>query len=244
MRVFLAELKKLFILFRSDLKALGAGIIPPTVILIAFAVTVGNFSSIDIAYINTDAATYGSTLENSIFSQLSPLGPKEYFNETSTNYEEAMQLYNDGEITAIVIVPENFSEQLAAGETPAIQFHFNNYNTDIAKNMRLYLNEGILDFYKVIDSNMQIQIIEQENVSFQLPWFYIVASAVFLLAFLLGAVVNVLYLLSMERQNGTQYEYHLAPNNILPSLAARVVIALLESVITAAVSGLFIYWLT
>ena len=46
MRLFLAELKKLLLLFKADPRALAAGLIAPTVILLVFALTFGDFTSL------------------------------------------------------------------------------------------------------------------------------------------------------------------------------------------------------
>ena len=56
MRVFAAELKKLLILFKADPKSLVAGIIAPTIILIVFAFTFGDFTSLNSSiYTNLSA---------------------------------------------------------------------------------------------------------------------------------------------------------------------------------------------
>lgn len=244
MHLFIKELKKLLRLFRSDPKSIGAGIVPPTVILLAFFFTVGNFSSIHISVFNYDTGNYGQILEESILTEKSPLGNKAYFENVDTDLESAQELFEKNQLYAYLIIPEDFSKQLENGQTPKIDFYFNNYNTDIAKNLRLYLNEGILSFYRTTDPSLQINVTEQQNVPKQLPWFEIIASGVFMLSFLLGVVINTLYLLSLEKRNGTLLFYQLAPINILPSIAARAIIALLSGTIAATVNGIFIYLLT
>lgn len=195
MRVFAAELKKLLILFKADPKSLVAGIIAPTIILIVFAFTFGDFTSLKLAYVNEDTGVYGEELETAVFTQISPLGDRPYFEETETDYETAMELYQQGKINGVIIVPETFSADLEDGKNANIDYIFNNYNTDMAKNLRLYLKEGILDFYHSTDSNLQIEVEEVLNVETQLHWFNIIAIAVFLLAFLLGSMFNMLYLI-------------------------------------------------
>lgn len=244
MRVFIAELKKLLSLFKSDPKSIGAGIIPPTIILLAFFITVGNFSSINIAILNHDTGNYGAILEEAILSEKSPLGDQAYFKAIDLNEEEARNKFEDEELYAYVVIPQNFSEVLTNGDTPEVEYYINNYNTDIAKNLRLYFAEGVLRFYLETDPNLQMEVVEEMNVPKQLPWFDIIASSVFMLAFLLGVVVNTLYLFSMEKRNGTMQFYQLAPNNILPSITARAVVALLSGAITATINGAFIYFLT
>ncbi|MCI7303120.1 ABC transporter permease [Ihubacter massiliensis] len=215
MKLFTAEFKKLLLLFRADPKSIAAGVIAPTIILIIFALTFGNFSSLRLAYVNEDPGTYGKVLEKSIFSQISPLGDKPYFEEVKEGREAAMDLYQQGKVNGVVLVSGDFSGKLEGGGNADISYFFNNYNSDMAKNLRLYLNEGILDFYRATDKNLQVEVEEILNVETQLDWFHIIAVAVFLLAFLLGSMFNVLYLLYKEKTYNTLFEYQLSPRSIM-----------------------------
>ena len=244
MRLFLAELKKLLLLFKADPRALAAGLIAPTVILLVFALTFGDFTSLKLAWVDEDGSAYSAQLEESIFSQISPLGDRPYFEAVPAEREEAQALYESGKVNGIVACSEGFGAALARGENGVIDYSFNNYNTDMAKNLRLYLEEGILDFYRATDSDLQLEVREVINVDAQLPWFDIIAVAVFLLAFLLGAMFNMLYLFYTEKHDDTLYEYRLAPCGIWASLAARVVVALGAGALAAAVNGLLVYALT
>lgn len=241
MRVFLAELKKLLILFRADPKSLAAGIIAPTIILIIFALTFGDFNPLKLAWVNEDRGPYGAMLEEAVFSQISPLGDRPYFEELAAGYEQAMELYNQGKVNGVIVVGEDFSSALSGGGSASIDYIFNNYNTDMAKNLRLYLDEGILAFYRAADPGVRIEVEERLNVETQLPWFDIIAVAVFLLAFLLGSMFNMLYLFYKEKVDETLCEYRLSPNGIWASLLARVLMALLAGTITALVNAALAY---
>ena len=241
MRVFLAELKKLLILFKADPKSLAAGIIAPTIILIIFALTFGDFNPLKLAWVNEDRGPYGAMLEEAVFSQISPLGDRPYFEELAAGYEQAMELYNQGKVNGVIVVGEDFSSALSGGGSASIDYIFNNYNTDMAKNLRLYLDEGILAFYRAADPGVRIEVEERLNVETQLPWFDIIAVAVFLLAFLLGSMFNMLYLFYKEKVDETLCEYRLSPNGIWASLLARVLVALLAGTITALVNAALAY---
>lgn len=241
MRVFLAELKKLLILFRADPKSLAAGVIAPTIILIIFALTFGDFNPLKLAWVNEDRGPYGAMLEEAVFSQISPLGDRPYFEEFAAGYDAAMELYNQGKVNGVIVVGEDFSSELSGGGSASIDYIFNNYNTDMAKNLRLYLDEGILAFYRAEDPGVQIEVEERLNVEAQLPWFDIIAVAVFLLAFLLGSMFNMLYLFYKEKVDETLCEYRLSPNGIWASLLARVLVALLAGTITALVNAALAY---
>ena len=241
MRVFLAELKKLLILFRADPKSLAAGIIAPTIVLVIFALTFGDFNPLKLAWVNEDRGPYGAMLEEAVFSQISPLGDRPYFEEFAAGYEQAMELYNQGKVNGVIVVGEDFSSALSGGGSASIDYIFNNYNTDMAKNLRLYLDEGILAFYRAADPGVRIEVEERLNVETQLPWFDIIAVAVFLLAFLLGSMFNMLYLFYKEKVDETLCEYRLSPNGIWASLLARVLVALLAGTITALVNAALAY---
>ena len=244
MRVFAAELKKLLILFRADPKSLAAGIIAPTIILIIFALTFGDFNPLKLAWVNEDRGPYGAMLEEAVFSQISPLGDRPYFEEFAAGYDAAMELYNQGKVNGVIVVGEDFSSALSGGGSASIDYIFNNYNTDMAKNLRLYLDEGILAFYRAADPGVQIEVEERLNVETQLPWFDIIAVAVFLLAFLLGSMFNMLYLFYKEKVDETLCEYRLSPNGIWASLLARVLMALLAGTITALVNAALAYFIS
>ena len=241
MRVFAAELKKLLILFKADPKSLAAGIIAPTIILVIFALTFGDFNPLKLAWVNEDRGPYGAMLEEAVFSQISPLGDRPYFEEFAAGYDAAMELYNQGKVNGVIVVGEDFSSALSGGGSASIDYIFNNYNTDMAKNLRLYLDEGILAFYRAADPGVRIEVEERLNVETQLPWFDIIAVAVFLLAFLLGSMFNMLYLFYKEKVDETLCEYRLSPNGIWASLLARVLVALLAGTITALVNAALAY---
>ena len=105
MRLFLAELKKLLLLFKADPRALAAGLIAPTVILLVFALTFGDFTSLKLAWVDEDESSYSAQLEESIFSQISPLGDRPYFEAVVAEREEAQALYDAGTVpTAMTIL--------------------------------------------------------------------------------------------------------------------------------------------
>ncbi|MCR8967853.1 ABC transporter permease [Streptococcus zalophi] len=244
MNVFRNELKKLLKMLKSDPKSLMAGIIAPTIILLIFFLTLGNFSSLKIAFVNNDSGSYSKELEKSIFTQISPLGNKPYFEKEIVDLKKANELFKDDKVSGIIIVDENFSKNIIDKKPASIEYHFNNYNSDMAKNLRLYLSEGLLDFNERFNSNIKdISIVEKYNVTKQIEWFDIVSVGVFMLAFFMGAMFNFLYLFHKEKVYGTLLEYQLSPKNILSSFFARVVVSLIAGTITSGVNAIFIYFL-
>lgn len=147
-------------------------------------------------------------------------------------------------MNGILVIPEDFSERFASGEPAQVSYAFDNYNTDMAKNLRLYLDEGIFAFYQEHMPGMEIRVGREYAVVAQLDWFAIIAVGVFMLAFLMGSMFNFLYLLNKERVYATLSEYRLAPGSLVPTFAARVVVALLAGAAGAAVSAVLVWMLT
>lgn len=244
MNLFIQELKKLLALTKADPKSLAAGVIAPTVILVIFALTFGNFVALKLAVVNDDAGALGAVFQEAAFSQTSPLSGEPYFEAIEADAEEAQELYEQGCVNGILTIPEDFSERLASGKPAQVVYAFDNYNTDMAKNLRLYLDEGIFAFYRDNMPGMELEVRREYAVGAQLDWFAIIAVGVFMLAFLMGSMFNFLYLLNKERDYATLSEYRLSPASLLPTFAARVVVALLAGTVGAAVNALLVWLLT
>ena len=244
MNLFIQELKKLLALTKSDPKSLAAGVIAPTVILVIFALTFGNFVALKLAVVNDDAGELGAVFQEAVFSQTSPLSGEPYFEAIEPDAVEAQELYDQGLVNGILTIPEDFSERLASSEPAQVVYAFDNYNTDMAKNLRLYLDEGIFAFYQDNMPGMELEVRREYAVGAQLNWFAIIAVGVFMLAFLMGSMFNFLYLLNKERDYATLSEYRLSPASLLPTFAARVVVALLAGAVGAAVNALLVWLLT
>ena len=244
MNLFFREMKKLLALTKADPKSLAAGIIAPTIILIIFALTFGNFVALKLAVVNDDRGEFGVAFQETVFSQTSPLSGEPYFEAIEVEAAEAQKLYEQGRVNGILTIPEGFSERLESGEAAQILYAFDNYNTDMAKNLRLYLDEGIFTFYQEHMPGMEIEVQREYAVGAQLDWFAIIAVGVFMLAFLMGSMFNFLYLLNKERVYATLSEYRLAPASLLPTFAARIVVALLAGTVGAAVNALLVWLLT
>lgn len=243
MNLFIQETKKLLKLTKADPKSLAAGVIAPTVILVIFALTFGNFASLKLAVVNEDAGELGASFKESVFSQASPLSGEPYFEAVGSDAATARRLYEEGRVNGILAIPEDFSERFASGASAQVSYEFDNYNTDMAKNLRLYLDEGIFTFYQEHMPGMEVRMGREYAVGAQLDWFAIIAVGVFVLAFLMGSMFNFLYLFNKERVYATLSGYRLAPGSLAPTFAARVVVALLAGAAGAAVSAVLVWML-
>ncbi len=241
MSIFVAELKKLLILAKSDPKSISGGIIAPSALLIIFVLLFGNLSSIALVVVNNDSGSYGRLLKEEVLSTISPLGNKPYFAELKESEEEAIKDFEKGKLAGIVIIPDDFSQRILNKSKPNISFYLNNYHSDFAKNMRLYLQEGIYQFYAK-HYNVDVKI-EKSSKYAQVGWVDIIASGTLLLAFIIGGIFNYLYLFYKEQHYGTQIIYRTAANNVLITFIARIVVAFISSLLAGLLNALLIYLL-
>ena len=73
---------------------------------------------IKIAYVNEDENALGNFLAGGLVSEQA----QEFLDVTVTDRDTALRLINDNEISAVLIVPENFSQQYLSGEhTPDLE---------------------------------------------------------------------------------------------------------------------------
>ena len=75
--------------------------------------------------------------QETVFSQTSPLSGEFYFEAIEVDDDEARKLYEQGRVNCILTIPDDFSERLESGEPAQVLYVFDNYNTDMAKNLRL-----------------------------------------------------------------------------------------------------------
>lgn len=245
MKLFIQELKKLLLIFAADPRPLAAGIIAPSIILIAFTLIFGNLTSLPVSFVNNDSGSYSILLEKTIFSTISPLGNVPYFRSIHVSSEaEALELFTEGSIVAVITVPKDFSERIENHDYPEIDYFINNYNSDFGKNLRLYLYEGLYSFYNLIYPETIIPVEEIFTAGVQVNWVNIIASGALLLAGILGGLFLYLYLFFKEKQYGTLLFYSITPKSISSSFLARVVLSILFSILTSSFNMLLALLLT
>lgn len=244
MNFFLIELKKLWQLFRFDPKAILAGVIAPTAIIFVFALTIGNILPNPISVVNYDEGALGSQLKKELLSQISPAGKSPYFNNKNLDEQTAMKEYQKGKLLAVIVIPQDFTSRFENKEQPEIKFYLNNYSTDIAKNLRLYVQEGMLSFYQKYGPAKSMQIEQVFTAKEQVDWIKIIAIAVVLMAAVLGGMFSILYYFFKEKKYGTLIEYQLAPSSSISSLFARTLYAFAMSLVAAGINCTLVYLIT
>lgn len=107
---------------------------------------------------------------------------------------------------------------------PMIYMEINNFNSDFAKNIRLYLQEGIVSFYAKYYSEWNVKVTEELPKNGQIEWEEIIVSGSILLVAVLGGMFLYLYLFFKEKHYGTILFYSVSPWALFPSFLARIFI--------------------
>lgn len=241
-------MRRFFILFSVTFKAwlrdpiaqIG-GILPPTIMLVAFGILFGGRLWFQIAIYNLDQGEYGSVLVNSMDEVLSPF-KLPYYEVIEMESEEAWNAYQSTRLDGIWVIPEDFSARILAGEYPEIEMHFINYNDDRAKNHRLYASEILWHFYQEID--MPYRMLELEETypaEIMVDWFNVIAVGLVLLATTLGGMFNIFLLTYKEKIHHISREFGMAPRSILGMMAPKILLALLLGLASGGLVAGFVW---
>jgi hypothetical protein len=244
-------MKRFWILLRTELlawrhdpiTALG-GLIPAVFMLIAFGLLFGGRLAFKIAVVDHDAGPYGAVLSGTFDEVLSPFGTP-YYDVSDLSAEAAWEAYHGHRLDGVWVIPKDFSERLEAGENPAVEMHFSNYNDDRAKNHRIYAAEILWRFYETIGQPASpLALAEEYPLPEMIEWFPVIAVGVALLSFMLGGMINVFMLTHKEHVARVTLEFGLAPRPLAWVLLPKTLLALLMGLFTGTVLlGVLFLWL-
>jgi ABC-2 type transport system permease protein len=244
-------MKRLWILFKTEFNAWrhdpitsAGGIIPPSLILIAFGLLFGGRLLFPIGVINQDTGVYGDILVETLAEVQSPFGIP-YYEVAETEETAVWQAYNAYRLEGVWVIPPDFSARLEAGNSPSFEMYFNNYNDDRAKNHRIYSAEIIWVFYKKIGlPGPPLEVAEQYPRSEMVHWFPIISVGVTVMAATLGGIFNIFVLTYKEKMSRVTLEFALMPRSLLWVLLPKTVLALLFSLVTGTFFLIVLYfWL-
>jgi len=245
-------MRRLWILFKTEfnvwrhdpITAMG-GIIPCLFILIAFALLFGGRLSFPIAVINNDSGEFGQLLVDTFPEVISPLDNQPYYAVQPLEEDQAWLAYQSYQIEGIWIIPEDFSERIAAGNKPSIDMHFMNYNDDRAKNHRIYSSEILWAFYQKIGlGKPPLERAEEYPLPEMVDWVSVISIGIVLLAVTLGGIFNM-YILTYKAQiNKITLEMGLSPRSLAWVLVPKTILATLFGLVSGTIFLVIIrFWL-
>ena len=245
-------MRRLWIIFKSEFKvwrhdpitAVG-GILPPALILIAFALLFGGRLSFKVAVVNQDQGFLGNVLKQSFDEVNSPLNNVPYYQAIDMNLDDAMGAYESFKVEGVWVIPPDFTQSIEAGKKPDLHMYFNNYNDDRAKNHRIYSAEIIWYFYKQVGyPDPPIEIAETYPLTEMVDWVPVIAVGVALLSVCLGSIFNIYALTHKEQISRMTLEFGLAPRSLAWVLVPKVALALIFGLFSGTLFLVAIYaWL-
>jgi hypothetical protein len=227
--------------WRHDpITALG-GFIPPVFILLAFGLLFGGRLTFKIAVINKDRGLYGAQLRQMFDEVISPFD-QPYYDAIDMPENETWAAYRSFRLDGIWLIPADFSQRIAAGDSPTIEMYFSNYNDDRAKNHRIYAAEILWAFYERIGQPLPpLALAEEYPLPEMVDWFPIIAIGVALLSFMLGGMMNIFMLTHKENLSGVTLEFGLAPRSLGWVLAPKLILSLVMGLLTGTAFLLVVF---
>jgi hypothetical protein len=150
--------------------------------------------------------------------------------------DQAWQAFEAYRLDAVWVIPEDFSQRLAQGQSPHIDMHFSNYIDDMAKNDRIYQAEVMWTFYKLIDAPAPpLEMAEEYPLPHMVEWFPIIGVGIALVSFTLGGMINIMMLTYKEQVSHITLEFGLAPRSLGWIFVPKVLLALLMSLATGTI---------
>ncbi len=244
MRRFWILLRTEFRAWRRDPITVLGGFIPAAVLLVTFGILFGGRLALRVAVLDRDTGTRGRLLAETIRETLSPFGTP-YYQVIDLPEDLAWQEYRAHRIDGVWVIPAGFSQQLALGQTPALEMHFSNYIDDRAKNHRLYAAEIMWAYYgRIGQPPPPLALDEEYPLPQMVAWFPIIAVGVFLLSTTLGAVFNIYMLTHKEQTARVTLEFGLAPRSLAWVFLPKLLLALIMGLLTGIVFlGILYLWL-
>jgi len=245
-------MRRIWILFRTEFNAwrrdpitVIGGVLPPGLILTAFAILFGGRLSIPVAFVNQDEGLYGDELRAVFDRAISPLNDAPYYEVLDMDELSAQQAYQAGQVDVIWLVPADFSARLSEGQDPQLKLYFNNYNDDRAKNHRIYPAEILWLFYENIQMPAApLALAETYPRPVMVDWVPVIAVGIALLSVCLGSIFNMYALTYKEQINRITLEFGLAPRSLAWVLLPKVILALIFGLVSGMLFlGVIYLWL-
>ena len=249
-------MQRFWILLRTELKTWRqdpitalAGLIPPTILLVAFGLLFSGELSFPIAVLNHDRGTVGALLVDTFDQVLSPFD-QPYYRVLDLTEPEAWAAFEAQRIDAVWVIPADFSARLEAGQHPEAEMHYNNYIDDRAKNHRLYAAEILWHFYQRVSAARHdawpappLETAEVYPLPEMVDWFSIIGTGTVLMGVTLGAMINIFMLTYKEQVSQITLEFGACPRSLVEILLPKVVLALAMGLLTGTVLlGILYVW--
>jgi len=216
-------------LWIRDPKVFAGSMLAPLVVLVVFYLLFGRIPSLPVALVNLDKGPHSATLVELFQTVESPFGDP-YLDVRLVGASEAQDIFRAEEVVAVLTIPDTFTNDVEGARRgkagPDVDLLINNINSDMAKNIRLYLTQVIGQFYEQVYDNVEFTITEDSTHGLRVPWFTEIGLGVVIFSISLAGMFNASSSLLREFQENTIKELLLAPRHMSALLGGKALLAL------------------
>ena len=253
----LAFLRSVWAITRKDLRVwlsnrrnIAATVVPPIAFLLIQALGAVAVGRSPVALVTLDSGAKGQQMQQ-IFHNA------DVFRVTDATPAQAATLYKNIQVIAIITIPSDFTQRVAAHDPSPVDVRVNNLNLDFTNDVRRSVPDAITQFYQAQGSTSPIKVTvhEQDLRSRDVQLFqYAVLPTIILLLTLSGLVTSSIST-SREWETRTVKEMLLSPTSsaaiimgkVLAGFVTTFLLGLLVLLLGAALNWTRpegIYWLT
>jgi ABC-2 type transport system permease protein len=215
--------KDLRLWLRHPLQILSSLLVPVSYFLVVFlgAQAVGLSP---VAVVNQDRGPVGAQLVSAIVEA-------NVFRVNVTSAQRASQLYHDLQVVAVVTIPPDLSQRVQAHEPAPLHVLVNNYNLDLANDVRRAVPDAITTYYQGLLSASPISVTIAEHAlrSRNVELYQYSVLPVIVLIVTVNGIITAGMAATSEFERRTIKELLLAPCGGLAIIAGKVLAGFLAT---------------
>ena len=158
-----------------------------------------------------------------------------YFTIVETDAAKSEQLAHTGRLFMWIHVPADFDAKIAQGQPATIETYQYNINTDMSKNTRLRLDNLLLHFRdSVAHDKTPLMVQYQTRMPLDIWRKTFIAGGAFTFALISCGLLYTSIAVATEWQKGTVKELLLSPSGQLVTVAGKILVSFVQTILTAA----------
>lgn len=234
--------KDLRVTWRSPLFAV-ISILVPVAFTLLYAIVIHVSTTATIAVADDDGTPESAAFISVMEGMRNSDG--DYYEILTTDPADAVEMYEDRDVGALLTIPAGFADAVESGNRPAVTLELVNINSDGTKNQHLRLEEALRQFQQgfVATGDDRLAISETTVFERDIPVTLYLGSALIVFAALYAGMVNVGVGIAREWEERTAKALVLSPTSRTSLIAGKWAAGAVTSAITIAVTLLGISWI-
>jgi ABC-2 type transport system permease protein len=240
-QIYAEFIKKLRLWIRRP-EFIAVGIVAPlgisTFLIILFA-SIASLPIWEIGLIDEDHTVQSYALKKAIVAHE---GTIPYYTALTEDRYEAEQLFNEGQLNMVVIIPKGFGDKVEAGVPVQVEAMIINAHSDLTKNLRLGLTARLYNYYEdyMLPSASRPGVVYSYSLTYptEIPRTSYMAVGALLLTVMLTSMMYAGLFSALEHEEKTSLEIEMRPWGSFSSMAGTILATLVEVLIVLAIVGI------